>query len=64
MFCTVRDGSIIVEFKLIFMKKVENPLRPLAEATKTGMLGNMTVTMANKKGKINLDIKNSILLCY
>ena len=51
-----------MDFELVFLKKVENPLKPLAEATETGKLGNMTVkvTVANTKGKINLDIKDTI----
>ena len=60
MFCNFRRGSIIVDFQLVFIKKVENPLKPLTEAIETGKLGNMTVVMANAKGKVNLDIKKLI----
>ena len=40
-----RQGSVIVEFKMIFTKNVEDPLEPLQEAVKNGKLGNMTVEM-------------------
>ena len=55
-----------MDFELVFLKKVENPLKPLAEATETGKLGNMTVkvTVANTKGKINLDIIQKIQFSY
>ncbi|XP_028406132.1 von Willebrand factor D and EGF domain-containing protein-like isoform X2 [Dendronephthya gigantea] len=38
----LRQGSVIVDFQIIFTKKVDNPLEPLEKVAKAGKLGNMT----------------------
>ena len=47
---------MVVEFKLIFTKSVDSPLKPLQNVIKKGKLGNMTVEM-NSSGKFVVKFK-------
>jgi hypothetical protein len=47
-----RRGSIIVEFELLFTKKVEDPLKPLMEVAEIGKLGKMRVKTNTMQGNI------------
>lgn len=46
-----RRGSVIVDFQLIFTRKVDNPLKPLEKVAKTGKLGNMTFEIQRLDGR-------------
>ena len=40
MFCS--EGSVKVDFELVFTREIEDPLEPLNKVAKTGKLGNRT----------------------
>ena len=43
-------GSIIVDFDLIFIERVDNPFQPLVKVAMTGKLGNMTFEINAEDG--------------
>ena len=45
----LRNGSIIVDFELIFTSEVDKPLEPLMDVAETGKLGNMTFEIKGEK---------------